>query len=37
LSEQVAYEFGASVLEIYNEQLFDLLSGTKDTSEQTTP
>lgn len=31
LAPQVSYGFDASVLEIYNEQLYDLLSGNKDS------
>eukprot|EP00877_Chromochloris_zofingiensis_P015256 jgi/Chrzof1/9985/Cz04g23010.t1 len=31
---QVAYSFAASVLEIYNEQIFDLLSGSRDSGDK---
>jgi hypothetical protein len=30
---EVAYSLSASVLEIYQEQIFDLLTGSKDTGE----
>lgn len=30
-SAEVTYSLSASVLEIYNEQIFDLLAGSKDT------
>lgn len=33
-SGEVSYQFSASVLEIYNEQIFDLLAGSRDTGEQ---
>jgi len=33
-ADDVSYSFSASVLEIYNEQIFDLLAGSRDTSEQ---
>jgi kinesin family protein C2/C3 len=32
-SAEVAYSLSASVLEIYQEQIFDLLTGSKDTGE----
>lgn len=30
-ASEVTYQFSASVLEIYNEQIFDLLAGSRDT------
>ena len=33
---EVAYTLSASVLEIYQEQIFDLLTGSKDTGEPRT-
>lgn len=32
-SSDIQYAFSASVLEIYNEQIFDLLAGSRDTGE----
>ena len=32
-SADISYAMSASVLEIYNEQIFDLLAGSKDTGE----
>jgi hypothetical protein len=32
-SAEVAYSLSASVLEIYQEQIFDLLTGSKDTGK----
>eukprot|EP00775_Hariotina_reticulata_P002428 gene2428-2732_t len=33
-SNDISYSFSASVLEIYNEQIFDLLAGSRDTGDK---